>query len=143
MILFANCSRRQFLSSLTLIVSLSLSVCVCVCLCVQTGTVPLMKGQEDIARDQLLLSRVVHLPQLPPPPPPHPPASKSRYDGNARKTSPAAAAAAIKAPAGQEGEFPCKKCGRSALRQTSPRASLLLRWRRRRGGVYLCRAAVT
>ncbi|XP_034419087.1 mitotic deacetylase-associated SANT domain protein isoform X2 [Cyclopterus lumpus] len=71
------------------------------------GTVLLMKGQEDVGRDQLL-SRVVHPPQ--PPQPPQPPTSKSRYDGgNARKSSPSAA---IKAPAGQEGEFPCKKCGR-------------------------------
>ncbi|XP_031703397.1 ELM2 and SANT domain-containing protein 1 isoform X1 [Anarrhichthys ocellatus] len=66
------------------------------------GTVLIMKGQEDVGRDQLL-SRVIH------PPPPPPPSSKSRYDGNARKTGPSTV---NKGSAGQEGEFPCKKCGR-------------------------------
>lgn len=66
------------------------------------ATVLIMKGQEDVARDQLL-SRVAQ------PPPPPPPGSKSRYDANARKTSPSTG---TKVPAGQEGEFPCKKCGR-------------------------------
>ncbi|XP_033498444.1 mitotic deacetylase-associated SANT domain protein [Epinephelus lanceolatus] len=66
------------------------------------GTVLIMKGQEDVARDQPL-SRVIH------PPHPPPPSSKSRYDGNARRTSPSTG---NKGTAGQEGEFPCKKCGR-------------------------------
>ncbi|KAI4804848.1 hypothetical protein KUCAC02_026460 [Chaenocephalus aceratus] len=68
------------------------------------GTVLIMKASEDVGREQPL-SRVgvVPHPQLPPP------ASKTRYDTNARKTSPPAA---NKASAGPEGEFPCKKCGR-------------------------------
>ncbi|XP_041668231.1 mitotic deacetylase-associated SANT domain protein isoform X2 [Cheilinus undulatus] len=67
------------------------------------GTVLIMKGQEDTARDQPL-PRVIHAPH------PHPPSSKSRYDGNApRRTSPSTG---NKGAAGQEGEFPCKKCGR-------------------------------
>ncbi|XP_042337377.1 zinc finger protein 541-like [Plectropomus leopardus] len=61
-----------------------------------------MKGQEDVARDQPL-SRVIH------PPHPPPPSSKPRFDGNARRTSPSTG---NKGSAGQEGEFPCKKCGR-------------------------------
>ncbi|XP_039993560.1 mitotic deacetylase-associated SANT domain protein isoform X2 [Xiphias gladius] len=66
------------------------------------GTVLIMKGQEDMGRDQPL-SRVIHPPQPPPP------SSKSRYDGNARRTSPSTG---NKGSAAQEGEFPCKKCGR-------------------------------
>ncbi|KAL6105336.1 mideas [Pungitius sinensis] len=66
------------------------------------GSVLIMKGQEDVGREQLL-SRVAQ------PPAPPPPSSKSRCDANARKTSPPTG---NKAPAGQEGEFPCKKCGR-------------------------------
>ncbi|XP_044023125.1 mitotic deacetylase-associated SANT domain protein isoform X2 [Siniperca chuatsi] len=66
------------------------------------GTVLIMKSQEDVGRDQPL-SRVIH------PPHPPPPSSKTRYDGNARKTSPSTG---NKGAAGQEGEFPCKKCGR-------------------------------
>lgn len=77
-----------------------------VCVCVQPGTVLIMKGQEDVGRDQPL-SRVIH------PPHPPPPASKARFDGgNARRTSPSTG---NKATAGQEGEFPCKKCGRSVI----------------------------
>lgn len=64
------------------------------------GTVLIMKGPEDAGRDQPP-SRIVH--------PPPPPSSKPRYDGNARRTSPSAGS---KGAAGQEGEFPCKKCGR-------------------------------
>ncbi|XP_029316157.1 LOW QUALITY PROTEIN: ELM2 and SANT domain-containing protein 1 [Cottoperca gobio] len=66
------------------------------------GTVLIMKGPEDVGKEQPL-SRVT----LPPQPPP--PGSKPRYDGPARKTSPSTG---NKASAGQEGEFPCKKCGR-------------------------------
>ncbi|XP_072220796.1 uncharacterized protein mideasb isoform X2 [Leuresthes tenuis] len=66
------------------------------------GTVLIMKGQEDVGREQPL-SRVIH------PPHPTPPGSKPRYDGNARRTCPSAG---NKGSAGQEGEFPCKKCGR-------------------------------
>ncbi|XP_056250231.1 mitotic deacetylase-associated SANT domain protein isoform X1 [Seriola aureovittata] len=66
------------------------------------GTVLIMKGQDDTGRDQPL-SRVIHAPHPPPP------SSKARYDGNARRTSPSTG---NKASAGQEGEFPCKKCGR-------------------------------
>ncbi|XP_045919381.1 mitotic deacetylase-associated SANT domain protein isoform X1 [Micropterus dolomieu] len=66
------------------------------------GTVLIMKGQEDVGRDQPP-SRVIQ------PPPPPPPSSKTRYDSNARKTSPSTG---NKGSAGQEGEFPCKKCGR-------------------------------
>ncbi|KAI3367136.1 hypothetical protein L3Q82_008200 [Scortum barcoo] len=68
------------------------------------GTVLIMK--EDVGRDQPP-SRVIH-----PPPPPRvtpPPSSKPRYEGNARRTSPSTG---NKGSAGQEGEFPCKKCGR-------------------------------
>lgn len=72
----------------------------------QPGTVLIMKGQEDVGRDQPL-SRVIH------PPHPPPPSSKSRYEGNARRTSPSTG---NKGSAGQEGEFPCKKCGRSVIR---------------------------
>ncbi|KAI9541037.1 hypothetical protein NQZ68_034798 [Dissostichus eleginoides] len=68
------------------------------------GTVLIMKASEDVGREQPL-SRV----GVPPLPQPPPPASKTRYDTNARKTSPPAA---NKASAGPEGEFPCKKCGR-------------------------------
>ncbi|XP_074516661.1 mitotic deacetylase-associated SANT domain protein [Sebastes fasciatus] len=66
------------------------------------GSVLIMKGPEDEVRDQPL-SRVIH-PPLPPPP-----STKPRNDGNARKTSPSTG---NKGTAGQEGEFPCKKCGR-------------------------------
>uniref|UniRef100_A0A8C4F279 Mitotic deacetylase associated SANT domain protein b n=1 Tax=Dicentrarchus labrax TaxID=13489 RepID=A0A8C4F279_DICLA len=59
-------------------------------------------SQEDAGRDQPL-SRVIQ------PPHPPPPSAKSRYDSNARKTSPSTG---NKGTAGQEGEFPCKKCGR-------------------------------
>ncbi|XP_041828753.1 mitotic deacetylase-associated SANT domain protein isoform X3 [Melanotaenia boesemani] len=68
----------------------------------QAGTVLIMKGQENLGREQSL-TRVIH------PPHPPPPSSKPRYDGNARKTSPTTG---NKGSAGQEGEFPCKKCGR-------------------------------
>ncbi|XP_029983137.1 ELM2 and SANT domain-containing protein 1-like isoform X2 [Sphaeramia orbicularis] len=66
------------------------------------GTVLIMKSQEDIKREPPL-SRVIQIPHPPPP------SSKPRYDGNARRTSPSTG---NKGPAGQEGEFPCKKCGR-------------------------------
>ncbi|KAF7665832.1 hypothetical protein LDENG_00131600 [Lucifuga dentata] len=68
------------------------------------GTVLIMKGQEDLGRMQHL-PRVIHPPQ----PPPLVSTSKPRCDGNARRTSPSTA---NKGTAGQEGEFPCKKCGR-------------------------------
>uniref|UniRef100_A0A3P8P2H0 ELM2 and Myb/SANT-like domain containing 1b n=1 Tax=Astatotilapia calliptera TaxID=8154 RepID=A0A3P8P2H0_ASTCA len=58
--------------------------------------------QDDTGREQSL-SRVIH------PPHPPPPSSKQRYESNARKTTPSTG---NKGPAGQEGEFPCKKCGR-------------------------------
>ncbi|XP_060919147.1 mitotic deacetylase-associated SANT domain protein isoform X2 [Labrus mixtus] len=66
------------------------------------GTVLIMKGQEDTAKDQLL-------PRVIPPPHPPPPSSKTRSEGNARKTSPSTG---NKGTVVQEGEFPCKKCGR-------------------------------
>uniref|UniRef100_A0A8D3B2X5 Mitotic deacetylase associated SANT domain protein b n=1 Tax=Scophthalmus maximus TaxID=52904 RepID=A0A8D3B2X5_SCOMX len=59
------------------------------------GTVLIMKGQEDLP-----LSRVVQ---------PPPPGSKPRYDDGTRRTIPTTV---NKGPAAQEGEFPCKKCGR-------------------------------
>lgn len=68
-----------------------------------------MKGQEDMGRVQPL-ARVVH------PPHPAPPSTKARFDGNARRTSPSTGS---KGAAGQEGEFPCKKCGRSVVRNIS------------------------
>ncbi|KAG7511398.1 ELM2 and SANT domain-containing protein 1 [Solea senegalensis] len=69
------------------------------------GTVMIMKGQEDIRRDQPL-SRVIHPPHPPPPPPP---TSRSRHEDNQRRTTPSVA---NKGSVAQEGEFPCKKCGR-------------------------------
>nr|XP_020463615.1 ELM2 and SANT domain-containing protein 1 isoform X2 [Monopterus albus] len=67
-----------------------------------SGTVLIIKGQEDRGRDQPL-SRVIH------PPHPPPPSSKLRYDSNTCRASPSTGS---KGSAGQEGEFPCKKCGR-------------------------------
>lgn len=72
--------------------------------CLQPGTVLIMKGHEELGRAQPM-SRVIH--------PPHP-APKVRYDVNARRTGPSAG---NKATAGPEGEFPCKKCGRSVVRR--------------------------
>ncbi|XP_074547997.1 uncharacterized protein mideasb [Halichoeres trimaculatus] len=66
------------------------------------GTVLIMKGQEDSSRDQTL-PRVIH------PPHPPPPGSKPRYDSTVHRTSPSTG---TKGGAGQEEEFPCKKCGR-------------------------------
>lgn len=63
-----------------------------------------MKGHEELGRAQPM-SRVIH--------PPHP-APKVRYDVNARRTGPSAG---NKATPGPEGEFPCKKCGRSVVRR--------------------------
>ncbi|KAG7237988.1 hypothetical protein INR49_031342 [Caranx melampygus] len=69
------------------------------------GTVLIMKGQEDMGRDQPQpLSRVIHAPHPPPP------SSKSRYESNVRRPSPSTGSKG--SAAGQEGEFPCKKCGR-------------------------------
>ncbi|KAM4724105.1 mitotic deacetylase-associated SANT domain protein isoform 1-T3 [Anableps anableps] len=64
------------------------------------GTVLIMKTQEEVAREQPL-SRVIHHAQ--------PPQTKPRFDGNARRPSPPSG---NKGSVGQEGEFPCKKCGR-------------------------------
>lgn len=75
-------------------------------LLLQPGSVLIIKGQEEVGRDQTL-SRVIQ-----PPHPPHPPTTKPHYDGNARRTSPSTG---NKGAAGQEGEFPCKKCGRSVV----------------------------
>lgn len=61
------------------------------------GTVLIMKTQEEVGREQPL-SRVIQ-----------PPQTKPRFDGNTRRPSPPSG---NKVPAGQEGEFPCKKCGR-------------------------------
>lgn len=80
-------------------------------LSVQPGTVLIMKGQEDAGRDQPL-SGVIH-----PPPPPPPSSSKPRYDSNARRASPSTGGKGTAAP---EGEFPCKKCGRSVTSHTQP-----------------------
>ncbi|CAK6965970.1 mitotic deacetylase-associated SANT domain protein isoform X1 [Scomber scombrus] len=66
------------------------------------ASVLIIKGQEDVGKDQSL-SRVIH------PPHPPPPTSKPHYDGNTRRTSPSTG---NKGSAAQEGEFPCKKCGR-------------------------------
>uniref|UniRef100_A0A1A8IEY9 ELM2 and Myb/SANT-like domain containing 1 n=1 Tax=Nothobranchius kuhntae TaxID=321403 RepID=A0A1A8IEY9_NOTKU len=66
------------------------------------NTVLIMKSRDDIGREQPL-SRVIHQP------PPPPPSSKSRFDGSTRKTSPSTG---NKTSVAQEGEFPCKKCGR-------------------------------
>uniref|UniRef100_A0A1A7X0R5 ELM2 and Myb/SANT-like domain containing 1 n=1 Tax=Iconisemion striatum TaxID=60296 RepID=A0A1A7X0R5_9TELE len=66
------------------------------------NTILIMKSHEDVGREQPL-SRVIH--QAPPPPA----SSKSRFDGNARRTSPSTG---NKTSVAQEGEFPCKKCGR-------------------------------
>ncbi|KAM9354492.1 mitotic deacetylase-associated SANT domain protein isoform 1-T2 [Pholidichthys leucotaenia] len=62
----------------------------------------IMKGLENVKREQSP-SRVIH--------PPHPPplSSKPRYDSNVRRTSPSTG---NKGNTNQEGEFPCKKCGR-------------------------------
>ncbi|XP_038149304.1 mitotic deacetylase-associated SANT domain protein [Cyprinodon tularosa] len=64
------------------------------------GTVLIMKAKEEVGREQPL-SRVIHHTQ--------PPQTKPRFEGNARKPSPPSS---NKVPVGQEGEFPCKKCGR-------------------------------
>ncbi|KAM4540389.1 mitotic deacetylase-associated SANT domain protein isoform 1-T2 [Fundulus diaphanus] len=64
------------------------------------GTVLIMKAKEEVGREQPL-SRVIHHAQPPP--------TKPRFDGNVRKPSPPSA---NKVSTGQEGEFPCKKCGR-------------------------------
>lgn len=77
--------------------------------CPQPGTVLIMKGHEELGRSQPA-SRVIH--------PPHP-APKVRYDVSARRTGPSAG---NKATAGPEGEFPCKKCGRSVVRWTAARS---------------------
>lgn len=72
------------------------------CVCVQPAAVLIVKSEADVVRDQPV-ARVAN--------PPHPPlpSSKPRYDGTARRTNPSVG---NKVPAGQEGEFPCKKCGR-------------------------------
>lgn len=67
------------------------------------GTVLIMKSHEDQPLPQCIL------PHHPPAPPP---VSKPRYDANARKASPSTVNKGTAATAGQEGEFPCKKCGR-------------------------------
>ena len=82
----------------------------------QPGTVLIMKGQEDAGRERPL-SRVIH------PPHPPPPSAKSSYDGSARKTSPPTG---NKGAAGQEGEFPWKKSGRSVVRNITPAAAVVL-----------------
>ncbi|KAK5602907.1 hypothetical protein CRENBAI_021561 [Crenichthys baileyi] len=64
------------------------------------GTVLIMKAQEEVGREQPL-SRVIHHAQ--------PTQTKPRFDGNARRPSPPSG---NKVSLGQEGEFPCKKCGR-------------------------------
>ncbi|KAF7201424.1 mitotic deacetylase-associated SANT domain protein [Nothobranchius furzeri] len=64
------------------------------------NTVLIMKSHDDIGREQPL-SRVIHQPP--------PPSSKPRFDGSTRKTSPSTG---NKTSVAQEGEFPCKKCGR-------------------------------
>ncbi|XP_011488461.1 ELM2 and SANT domain-containing protein 1 [Oryzias latipes] len=64
-----------------------------------SGLVFIMKSQEHVARDQPL-SRVIH---------PSPLNAKPRYDVTPRRSSPSAGNQVL---AGQEGEFPCKKCGR-------------------------------
>lgn len=68
----------------------------------QPGTVLIMKGHEEVGGARPL-TRVIQ--------PPHPPApgTKARYESNARRTSPSTGG---KGTANQEGEFPCKKCGR-------------------------------
>ncbi|XP_030642059.1 ELM2 and SANT domain-containing protein 1 [Chanos chanos] len=63
------------------------------------GAVLVLRNQDDVKREQSALG-VNHVP-LPPP--------KPRTDSGARKGG---ATSGSKAPAGQEGEFPCKKCGR-------------------------------
>lgn len=73
-----------------------------------------MKGQEEVGRAQPL-SRVIH---------PPPPATKVRYDGNARRSSPSTG---NKGAANQEGEFPCKKCGRSVVRNIPSVTAALFR----------------
>lgn len=83
---------------------------------VQPGTVLIMKGQDDTGREQSL-SRVIH------PPHPPPPSSKQRYESNARKTTPSTG---NKGPAGQEGEFPCKKCGRLVIRNVASVTAVVL-----------------
>lgn len=85
------------------------------CLCRQPGTVLIMKSHEDQPLPQCIL------PHHPPAPPP---VSKPRYDANARKASPSTVNKGTAATAGQEGEFPCKKCGRLVSGHTS--FSLLL-----------------
>lgn len=69
-------------------------------MCVQAGAVLVLKTQEDVRRDQMS-SWVSHPPQPSPSAPskPRPPPKTGTISGT-------------KGPAGPEGEFPCKKCGR-------------------------------
>lgn len=110
--LFPNCSQWLCEISLELSCSRHLSLL----FCAQPGTVLIMKGQEDVGRAQPL-SRVIH------PPHPPPPSTKARFDGNARRTSPSTG---NKGAAGQEGEFPCKKCGRSVIRNITSVTAVVL-----------------
>ncbi|XP_072545691.1 uncharacterized protein mideasb [Salminus brasiliensis] len=65
------------------------------------SAVLVLRSQEDRRRDQ----PVFGVTRAPPPPPPPPP--KPRPESTTRKSGGGA-----KGAAGQEGEFPCKKCGR-------------------------------
>lgn len=93
-----------------------LNVHVSLLLCAQPGTVLIMKGHEEVGRTQPL-ARAIH------PPHPPPPSAKVRYDSNARRTSPSTG---NKGAAAQEGEFPCKKCGRSVIRNITSVTAVVL-----------------
>ncbi|KAL1258208.1 hypothetical protein QQF64_011452 [Cirrhinus molitorella] len=67
------------------------------------AAVLVLRNQEDSTRDPSTLGISHH-----PPPPPQPPQSKPRSDTTSRKST----GNTGKGQTNQEGEFPCKKCGR-------------------------------
>lgn len=77
----------------------------------QAAAVLVLRSQEDSTRDPSTLGVSHPPPSHPPPPPP----AKPRSETTARKTG---AGNTGKGQTNQEGEFPCKKCGRSVHSDT-------------------------
>uniref|UniRef100_A0A673KE50 ELM2 and SANT domain-containing protein 1-like n=1 Tax=Sinocyclocheilus rhinocerous TaxID=307959 RepID=A0A673KE50_9TELE len=71
----------------------------------KAAAILVLRSQEDSTRDPSTLG--VSHPHPPPPPPPQP-TSKPRSDTTGRKST----GNTVKGQTNQEGEFPCKKCGR-------------------------------